>query len=469
MTSRATLPSANQPAGRISLGEWLLYFIFVNALSLDFKPKESGGNALQLVFVFIAFLSFVLLTLQRGRRESSKAILWLFGFYGLCFVTNLSSVFVSSFDPPDDFDIQQCFRNAVTFTLAPMAIMVVNTAYRRGYTPKLLMGPIVVAAFISSISRVIFGRSEFSRDISEVRYEVLGPLSWVLVGLVFVGFFFSQKFDWLGLIAGGLFGFMVLMSGTRSLLLGAFACLAFTPVVIIVSNRLKDIRYLGRLALASIGAMIAATIALGLISLIRPTAVEDMLNRAERQELVDPAGNPRDLTFMMREAQVNGLLERVNKGPYQFLFGNGSGTPFLLDRRYEGAVPPRMFFSRPANFSDLSLLYAVYSMGWLVGGLFVLMMAALPVASIVVAKKLESVKLMEDAKIVMFAGYSILAFLALNVTWGGTHERLAMLIFGVLVGLIGFGYTRYRDAADLILANRKERRNLSPIGQPQWQ
>jgi hypothetical protein len=439
---------------QIGMREKVLVFMFCNFLSLDFKAKVSGGNPFQLVLVVLTILSGVAIAFQNKDQPPIKSMVWATALMIGAVVLNFINIFYASAIQVPEFDVMNALRMSAALILPPVGLMVVHTLARRGYPLSVIMNPLLFAALVNAVWRFIVGRRDEGPEllVADTRWEILSPILFVLVGVGLVGLLFNQKIDWLGYLSLVIFVFLAIASATRSLFLSAFWGFLILPPLWLLSGRLKDTRFVLRLAGGSVACILAVSLAVTLLTSIRADAVDALLTRNKSADYQNPQGEPRDLTLMLREAQVVGMRREMAKNPYYVVFGRGLGVPYYLDRYYEGgSVPSQWFFTGPADFSDLGLLYLIYSLGWTVGGALVVLMAVVPLVGVWAAAKLSRQGFDQESVDVARAAVAVAAFFALNFTWAGTYERGSMLVFGILTGVILVGLHRAKGATEVSL------------------
>lgn len=450
----ATL-TIDRPYGlpQIGLREKVLVFMFVNFLTLDFKAKVSGGNPFQLVLVVLTLVTGIALAFQNKDQPPVKSLVWATGLMVGAVALNFINILYASAIQVPEFDLMNALRMSAALVLPPVGLMVVHTLGRRGYPMSVIMNPLLFSTLVNAVYRFFIGRRDEGPEllVADTRWEILSPILFVLVGVGLVGLLFNRKFDWLGYVSVIVFVFLAIASATRSLFLAAGFGFLFLPPLWLLSGRLKDTRFVVRLIGGSVACILAAAVAVALLTSVRADAVDALANRNKSADYQNPKGEPRDLTLMQREGQIVGMQREMAKNPYYMAFGRGLGVPYYLDRYYEGSVPPQWFYTGPADFSDLGLLYLIYSLGWTVGFGLVALMALIPAVGIWAASRLAHIGAEQESIDVARAAVAIAAFFALNFTWAGTYERGAMLVFGILTGVVLMGLHRARGGTHVSL------------------
>lgn len=428
---------------QIGLREKVLVFLFINFLTLDFKAKVAGGNPFQLVLVLLTLVSGAVLAFQNKDQPPIRSLSWATFLTVGAVALNFINVYYALAIKVPDFDVLTALRMSAALMLLPIGVMVVHTLARRGYPLSVVMNPLLFSALANAVWRFFTGRRDEGPDllVADTRWEILSPILFVLVGVGLVGLLYNRKVDWVSYLCIVTFVFLAIASATRSLFIAAFASMLVLPPLWLLSGRLKETRFVVRLVGGAMACILAVSVAVALLTSIRSNAVDALANR-NKGDYQNPQGEPRDLTLMLREAQVVGMRREVQKNPYYIVFGRGLGVPYYLDRYYEGSVPPEWFYTGPADFSDLGHLYMIYSLGWTFGFGIVALMAVVPVVGVWAAAKLSRIGAEGESVDVARAAASVAAFFALNFTWPGTYERGSMLVFGILTGVVLVGLHR---------------------------
>lgn len=304
----------------------VLYWIFCLSFTFDFRGSE-GGNPIQYLFLLASVASGSLMFAATPKAFSTRptvfmsAVWWV---YLASTVLVMMEARVSS---------SQYLRCVLPPLLCGLGLLVGQALILRGYTPQMIIRPLLICGIISVFWRFFHAIYITGIPIAEVRYEMLSPAIPLLFAAAISSAILGKQLDMLSVTGGALALASVMISITRSYLLtAAVATFAtgFCFVVMLLARawQPKDLqRKLGHFAIGVV--MIIVTIIA--MYFTQPIVFERWVQRL----FYDGGGRTKqEVTYLTRAAEAKAMWELLEKEPVRFIYGKGLGATYYWHSTY---------------------------------------------------------------------------------------------------------------------------------------
>ncbi|MBB5352866.1 hypothetical protein HNR46_003115 [Haloferula luteola] len=426
------------PRTRLRVVVEALFWIFMLSFSLDYRAAEAraggaGAGLDQLVFLMMALGSTGGLLVLGWRTLTVRPGAWMLAFWGAFLAYMLGNAFLQGVNPG------RSLRIILPLMLCYAGMINVHIASCLGVRPAKLVTPILAAACINVVWRMIQGFLFKGAELDTVRTEVLSLATAWLTAFIACSILLRPRLHWTAIMASGVLFVGIIITITRSLILpiaaaGATASLGFLLGVKWGAFQWRDVprRLAPIFMMGGLGGF-----ALLLTWIVQPHIIERWNERLFHYSNL--RNTTRDISWLTREAEASAIFHILGSDPISYLYGKGIGASYYWDAAYL----PEIYLVYPKEeqlgvdvwFSGHSIwTYSMFS-----GGII----ALLCVIGLFIATIVQSIKAAKanagmpgpDYWIAFMPLVFTACFLSLTLTSNPFDERLLALMFGVMATL----------------------------------
>lgn len=410
----------------------LLLWGFILPFAFDYKGAASGGSFIQYAIAGISLLSGLLFIVQPKEVRGSRALQFFTFAWWLFLAISVLTTLIGSALSTTDTDFGRYIRAALPYIYAGVALSVVQTLFRRLASLGELVTPLLVAGILSSLFRYYYARHGLGIETEQLRYQILSPLTLIVLPLVITNILFHKKINKLGLLAALIMIGALMISVTRTYVLVAgfwVIGIAFCLILLRGQTRAYALR---RSLLLSFLIVVLGVTAFGLALVVRPKIVQAWLART-----TGPSRTRIDPSLLSRQAASSGIWKEVRKDTFSLTMGKGFGASYRSDPRfapeYIRVIP--IFPTTPfSNGMDSVYMTTLLYNGLLMGGVFFGLCAFAAYYSVLAVRKqtLEANPLGQWAA---FPFFVIIAHIPVAYLGDPLIERYGGLLMGLTFGV----------------------------------
>ncbi|MEM9480028.1 MAG: hypothetical protein AAGA58_10285 [Verrucomicrobiota bacterium] len=425
---------------------WLTV-LFCCSFLFDFRGEESGGSAVQYVYLLIAVGSTACIALLGFRTLLAKPGVYLLALWFGYLVWAAVVATLNGVSP------NHSLRILLPPLLCGCGILVAHVAACHGVRARTIVTALLVAAVGNILWRFFYGFAVKGATVDTARAEILSPaLDWI-IAFVACSLVLDRKLKPSTLIVAGIVLVTVMISVTRAVLLpiAMGGIMATVCLGICLAWRALDLSHLGRKAIQA-GVAIATLAGFVIILALSQPAVTERW--VERLFYAQGGKTTVDASWLTRKAEAKAMWDILSEEPISFVYGKGVGAGYHWDSSFYPELylvyPADFDFSGTFHFAGHSVwTYALFS-GGVIGVLFHLgLFAGIMVFSIAGARAaLQSGNFHPAIAFLPF----VAAWCALSqsATSNLFDERLAGLMLGLMAGLPQvYFYQRHRQAQQI--------------------
>ncbi len=415
-----------------------LLWVFLLAFALDYRADEAraggGGAGIdQLVFLAAALGSTGGILLLGWRHLLVRPGAWLLIFWASFLAFMLGNAVVQGVAPG------RSLRIILPLCLCFAGMLNAHIAACAGVRPSRIVAPVFVAACTNVLWRMVHGFVFKDITLEIARVEVQSPANNWIAAWIGCSLMLRPRFHWTLLVACGVLFTGILITVTRSLLFpiaasAAASILCFTLGVRWGLHRFGEVPRRMIPVAAAIG---LALFAVGVAALAKPFLIERwnerLFHHAEDRNI------SRDVSWLTREAEAKAIFKILNEDKIHYLFGHGIGASYYWDPAYL----PELYLVYPSDeplgdevwFAGHSVwTYSLFSGGVIALGAYVLLLGGTMTSSLVAARA-NAARAGPDQWLAFLPFIAACCLISESATSNPFDERLAGLIFGVMVGL----------------------------------
>ncbi|MEM1086029.1 MAG: hypothetical protein AAGI48_18105 [Verrucomicrobiota bacterium] len=414
----------------------VLLWIFTLSFALDYRAADArdGGAGLdQLLFLAMAFFSTVGILFLGWRLLVVRPGAWFIGGWA-CF---LGFMLVNAV--LQDVHPNRSLRIILPLFLCFAGMINVHIAACMGIRPAKIVTPILIAACGNVVWRIAQGFLFKGVTIETARVDVQSAANIWIAAFIGCSLLLRKRVHWTLLMATGVLFGGILITITRSLLFPIMASALATTLCFLLGAKWRafDLREAPkRLSpVAVIGVL--AIIAIGVIALSQPLLIERWNDRLFHHAA--DRNTTTDISWLTRKAEASAIFEILNKEPIHYIYGHGIGASYYWDPAYMHEIylvyPEDEELGVDVWFAGHSVwTYALFSGGAIAFIAYLALIFGNMAASLLAARANASLP-GPDFWLAFLPFVSAACLLSMSVTSNPFDERLAALIFGLMVGL----------------------------------
>lgn len=415
-----------------------LIWVFMASFALDYRSsaaRESAGGAGidQLLFLGscigstagIVFLGWRFLTVRPGA--------WLIAFWGLFIAFMLANSVLQGVQPG------RSIRVILPLVFCLFGIVNAHIAGCMGIRPAKIVAPVLIAACVNIIWRIVQGFLFQGASLETVRFEVQSPATNWIAAWIGCAILLRGRFHWNLLVACGVLFIGIFITVSRSLIFPVVVAGLAGAFCFMLCVRWRQFGWssLGKRLLPVGSAVMLLAVALGIVALVQPLMIERWNERLFHN--ASDRNLSADISYLTRKAEADAIWKILSSDPVHFIHGRGIGSSYYWD----GAYLPEIWMVIPrteAEFDDIWFAgHSVWTYGLLSGGVialasYLVLFGGTAAASLLAARANASDP-GPDQWLAFLPFVATCCLLSESLTANPFQERLVGIMFGMMAGL----------------------------------
>ncbi|MES2475823.1 MAG: hypothetical protein V4640_08585 [Verrucomicrobiota bacterium] len=433
-----SLDSVVFPTARHAVWVERLLWLFMMSFALDYRndvAREGGSGAGldQLLFLGSCVGSSLGILALGWRYLTVRPGAWIIAFWGIFVAFMLGNAFLQG------VPVGRSMRVALPLVFCLFGMMNAHIAGCMGIRPGRIVSPILAAACINIIWRIVQGFLFKESTLETVRIEVQSPATNWLAAWIGCSILLRKRFHWSLPVALLVLFIGIIITVTRSLIFPVMASGLACTFCYLLGIRWGLFRWAGLAKrLLPIGAIAAAVIlAVGITALVQPVVIERWNERLFHNANAANLGS--DISYLTRMAEADAMWKILSDSPVHFIHGRGIGTSYHWDRAYM----PEIWLVFPKDGEDFNDIWfaghSIWTYSLLSGGVIALaaylsLLGATAVSSLGAAAANASDP-GPDQWLAFLPFVATCCLLSESFTANPFQERLVGIIFGMMAGL----------------------------------
>lgn len=415
-----------------------LVWIFMMSFALDYRnsvAREGGGGAGidQLIFLSSCIGSSLGILALGWRHLTVRPGAWLVVFWGLFIAFMLGNSLLQGVPP------SRSIRVILPLIFCLFGIMNAHIAGCMGIRPSKIVTPVLAAACINILWRIIQGFIFKESTLETVRIEVQSPaINW-LAAWIGCSILLRKRLHWTLPMACLVLFIGIFITVTRSLIFPVMASALACWVCYILGVRWGIFNWsgLGKRILPFTSAIVLVVLALGVIALVEPVMIERwnerLFHNASDRNLSS------DISYLTRKAEADAMWQILKEDPVHFINGRGIGSSYYWDPAYMPEIW-MVFPKDEAEFNDIWFAgHSIWTYGLLSGGVIaVVVYVTLFIATAsfsLMAARANATDPGPDQWLAFLPFVATCCLLSESLTANPFQERLVGIVFGMMIGL----------------------------------
>lgn len=426
------------PKAREAVWVERLVWVFMLSFALDHRNEISnvsgGSTGLdQLLFLAVCIGATLGIVKLGWRFLTVRPGAWLIGFWALFMAYMLANAALQGVAPG------RSIRVILPLILCLFGMTNAHIAGCMGIPASRIVRPILIAACINVVWRIIHGLVFTSATLETVRLEVQSPATNWLAAWIGCAVLLRGRFHWSLLAASGILFAGILITVTRSLFFPVIASALACGVCFMLGVRWKQYRWSSLLKRLLPVAAASALLILTLISvaIVKPVVLERWNERLFHNAYAQNLGS--DISYLTRMAEADAIMKILNADPVHYINGRGIGSSYYWDPAYLPEIL-LVFEKTGESFDDIWFAgHSVWTYGLLSGGVlalaaYLLLFGGTSAFSLLSARANASDP-GPDQWLAFLPFVATCCLLSETLTANPFQERLVGIIFGMMVGL----------------------------------
>lgn len=411
---------------------WLWVFIF--SFALDYRSSSSEGGGLdQLFFLALCFASFLAIAWIGRRFLLAGPGAWLIAFWSLFLGYMLANSFLHGVMPG------RSLRVILPLVFCLFGMVASHIAGCAGIRPAAIVRPLLIAACVNILWRIINGFLFQSATIETVRFEVQSPANSWLAAWIGCSILLRSRFHWGSIVACGVLFIGIFITVTRSLFFPVITSGLITGFCFMLAVGWKQYAWTvaGR-RLLPVGVIVGFLLmALGIAAMVEPLMIERwnerLFHNASAQNL------SADISYLTRRAEADAIVEILDKNPIRYVNGMGVGCSYYWHPKYLTEI----WMVLPKKDTEVNDIWfaghSVWTYGLLSGGVIALfayvVLFAWTVALGFISARANASDPGPDQWLAFLPIVATFCLLSETFTANPFQERLTGILFGIMAGL----------------------------------
>lgn len=426
------------PTSRHAVWVERLIWVFMMSFALDYRNSvaRQGGEGAgldQLIFLAASMGASLAILAFGWKYLTVRPGAWLIAFWGLFVAFMLCNSFFQGVIPG------RSIRVALPLVLCLFGIMNAHIAGCMGIRPSKIVHPILAAACINIIWRIVQGFLFKGSTLESVRIEVQSPATNWLAAWIGCAILLRKRPHWTLPVACLVLFIGILITVTRSLIFPVVASGLACTICYLLGIRWGIYRWSGlvKRLLPVTSAIIVVVMALGIVAMIEPIMIERWNERLFHNASDRNLGA--DISYLTRKAEADAMWKILSEDPVHFIHGRGIGSSYYWDIAYMPEIW-MVFPKEEAEFDDIWFAgHSIWTYGLLSGGVIALA-AYLTLFAITATLSLASARANAtdpgpDQWLAFLPFVATCCLLSESLTANPFQERLVGIIFGMMIGL----------------------------------
>ncbi len=437
-------PAADPPdpidiprAGNAALVERLLW-VFLMSFALDYRAsvsRESGTGVGLDQFLFLGLcISSSLAILWLGRRFLTvRPGAWLLAFW----VIFLGYMALNSM--LQGVSTGRMIRVALPIVFCFFGMANAHIAGCMGIRPSRIVTPVLAAACINVLWRIIYGFLFLGTSLETVRFEVQSPANSWIAAWIGCAILLRGRFRWSVIAACGVLFAGIFITVTRSLILPVIAAAVAGGFCFVLGVWWRQFQWSAlRIRLLPVGAVaLLAAFALGAVAMVEPVMIERWNERLFHNASERNLGA--DISYLTRKAEADAMWTILSKSPVHFISGRGIGSSYYWHPAYLPEIwkvlPKKATIVDDIWFAGHSVwTYALLS-GGVIGVAAWLVLFGTTATFSLIAARANASDPGPDQWLAFLPFVATCCLISETLTANPFQERLTGILFGMMAGL----------------------------------
>jgi len=413
-----------------------LLWVFMMSFAFDYRAsadREGSTGIDQLLFLGLCGASSMAILWLGRRFLTVRPGGWLLAFWGLFVAFMLANPLLQGVEPG------RIIRVALPLGFCFLGMANAHIAGCMGIRPSLIVRPVLAAACINIVWRILNGFLFQGASVETVRFEVQSPANGWLAAWIACAVLLRGRFHWNVVAACGILFIGIFITVTRSLffpVLAAGMAGGFCLILCVLWGRIGWTDVLKRLLPvgAAAGLML---VALGAAAVIQPVLIERWNERLFHH--ADARNLGADISYLTRAAEADAIWNILKSDPIHFIHGRGLGTSYYWDAAYL----PEIWQVLPKEETEVNEIWfaghSIWTYGLLSGGVIALasylaLFGGTAILSLGAARA-NSTDPGPDHWLAFLPFVATCCLISETLTANPFQERLTGILFGMMAGL----------------------------------
>jgi hypothetical protein len=426
------------PTARHAVWVERLIWVFMMSFALDYRnsvSREGGSGAGidQLIFLGSCIVSSLGILAIGWKCLTVRPGAWMVAFWGIFVVFMLANSILQGVPPG------RSIRVILPLVFCLFGIMNAHIAGCMGIRPSRIVTPILAAACINIIWRIVQGFLFKDSTLETVRIEVQSPATNWLAAWIGCSILLRKRLHWTLPMACLVLFIGIFITVTRSLIFPVMASGFACTICYLLGIRWRIFEWSGLLKrlLPITSAVVLVVVLLGIIALVEPVMIvrwnERLFHNASDRNLAS------DISYLTRKAEADGIWKILMEDPVHFIHGRGGGSSYYWDPAYL----PEIWMVFPKDDMDVNDIWfaghSIWTYGLLSGGViaitaYLVLFASTGTFSLAAARA-NSTDPCPDQWLAFLPFVATCCLLSESLTANPFQERLVGIMFGMMAGL----------------------------------
>ncbi len=428
------------PVPRAPEARWIevLLWVFMASFAFDYRSSvsraDSGGTGLdQLAFLALCFASTGAILWLGRRFLTVRPGVWIIAFWGAFLFFQIANSVMQGVQPG------RSLRVALPLLFCFFGLVNAHIAGCAGIRPSRIVTPMLAAACVNVLWRIVNGFLFQNASVETVRFEVQSPANNWLAAWIGCAILLRGRFHWSVIAACAVLFIGIFITVTRSLFFPVMASALATGLCFILGVAWRQFEWSAlprRLLPVGVVAMVMS-VALAIAALLQPVMIERWNERLFHN--ASDRNLSADISFLTRKAEADAIWKILNEDPVHFIHGRGVGSTYYWDPAYL----PEIWQVLPKKDTEVDEIWfaghSVWTYGLLSGGVIALIsyvaLFGWTAASSLIAARANSMVPGPDSWLAFLPFVATCCLLSETLTANPFQERLTGIFFGMMAGL----------------------------------
>lgn len=425
------------PAAPAAVWVHRLFWVFMMSYALDYRSSDSSSTSSsgmdQLLFLALWASSTGCIFLLGWKCLVVRPGAWLVGLWG-AFVFYMACNAVLQ-----RVEFGHWFRMILPITFLFAGMMNCHIAGCMGIRPSRIVTPVLVAACINVLWRIVQGFVFKGVTLETVRVEVQSPAGNWLAAWIGCAVLLRGRFHPSLLVAVGVLFIGIFITVTRSLLFPVLTSAVASGVCFLLGVHWKLFRWPDLFKrLLPVG--LAGTLGLGFLGIVALT--QPIMIERWGERLFHHAGDRNlsaDISYLTRKAEADAIWKRLTVEPHHLINGHGIGASYDWDAAYTPEIALVMPDEKDMGTDVWFVGHSTWTYSLFSGGIIGAMAHAALLGGVIIfslkAAKANASDPGPDQWLVFLPFVATCCILSETMTSNPFNERLMGIMYGVMAAL----------------------------------